>query len=223
MGDGNSFFDIILFAILAGYLVFKLRNVLGKRTGHEERHSDPFAPAPEEKSETDNVIQLPDRDPDSRGPEDESGDLSDLMRLKMADSSFDEVEFLKGARTAFEWIVEAFAKGETESLQPLLSNDLFGAFASAVEAREAASETQETRIASFRSALINDVDLAGSVARVTVEFITDQVKTTFASDGSIVDGDPDKIETVTDLWTFERDISEGDPNWRLVATRVPEE
>ena len=63
----------------------------------------------------------------------------------------------------------------------------------------------------------------GSVAHVTVEFITDQVKVTRAADGSVVDGDPDKIETVTDLWTFERDIATQDPNWHLVATRVPEE
>jgi predicted lipid-binding transport protein (Tim44 family) len=98
-----------------------------------------------------------------------------------------------------------------------------GAFSGAVEAREQAGESQETTISSFRSALISEVKLTGSVARVTVEFITDQVKVTRGADGSVVDGDPDRIETVTDLWTFERDISSRDPNWHLVATRVPEE
>lgn len=223
MGDGIAFFDIILFALLAGFLFFRLRNVLGKRTGHEERHSDPFSPAPERSSKSDNVIQLPDRERDELGGAQDDGELSDLMRVKMADPSFDEIEFLKGARTAFEWIVEAFAKGDLDGLRPLLGDDLMGAFAGAVEAREQAGETQETTISSFRSALISEVKLTGSVARVTVEFITDQVKVTRASDGSVVDGDPDRIETVTDLWTFERDISARDPNWHLVATRVPEE
>jgi len=223
MGDGIAFFDIILFALLAGFLFFRLRNVLGKRTGHEERHTDPFSPAPEKSSSSDNVIQLPDRDPNGRADGQEDNELSDLMRVKMADPSFDEIEFLKGARTAFEWIVDAFAKGDLDGLRPLLGEDLMGAFTGAVEAREQAGETQETTISSFRSALINEVKLTGSVARVTVEFITDQVKVTRGADGSVVDGDPDKIETVTDLWTFERDISSDDPNWRLVATRVPEE
>lgn len=223
MGDGFAFFDIILFALLAGYLVFKLRNVLGKRTGHEERHTDPFSPAPERSPNSDNVIKLPDREQGSAATDEDGGELSDLMRVKMADPSFDEIEFLKGARTAFEWIVDAFAKGDLDGLRPLLGDDLMGAFSGAVEEREKAGETQETTISSFRSALINDVQLTGSVARVTVEFITDQVKVTRAEDGSVVDGDPDRIETVTDLWTFERDISSHDPNWRLVAARVPED
>jgi predicted lipid-binding transport protein (Tim44 family) len=223
MGDGIAFFDIILFALLAGFLFFRLRNVLGKRTGHEERHTDPFSPAPERSSKSDNVIQLPDRERDQQGVTQDDAELSDLMRVKMADPSFDEIEFLKGARTAFEWIVEAFAKGDLDGLRPLLGDDLMGAFSGAVEAREQAGESQETTISSFRSALISEVKLTGSVARVTVEFITDQVKVTRGADGSVVDGDPDRIETVTDLWTFERDISSRDPNWHLVATRVPEE
>ncbi|WP_420402949.1 Tim44/TimA family putative adaptor protein [Nisaea sp.] len=223
MGDGIAFFDIILFALLAGFLFFRLRNVLGKRTGHEERHTDPFTPAPERPSKADNVIKLPDRERDEPGGEQGDDELSDLIRVKMADPSFDEVEFLKGARTAFEWTVEAFAKGDLDGLRPLLGDDLMGAFTGAVEAREQAGETQETTVSSFRSALISDVKLTGSIARIEVEFITDQVKVTRAADGSVVDGDPDKIETVTDLWTFERDIASRDPNWRLVAARVPEE
>lgn len=223
MGDGSALFEIILFAILAGFLVFKLRGVLGKRTGHEERHSDPFSPAPEQGNKSDNVIQLPGRDGETDTAEQQDGELSEALRLKMADPSFDEIEFLKGARTAFEWVVESFAKGDQDSLRPLLADDLMSAFAGAIDAREKAGETQETTISSIRSALISEVHLVGSIARVTVEFITDQVKATRAEDGSVVDGDPDKIETVTDLWTFERDVAGRDPNWRLVATRVPDE
>ena len=164
MGDGSALFEIILFAILAGFLVFKLRSVLGKRTGHEERHSDPFSPAPEQGNKSDNVIQLPGRDAENSVGEQQDGDLSEGMRLKMADPSFDEIEFLQGARTAFEWVVTSFAKGDREALRPLLADDLMSAFAGAIDAREQAGETQETTVSSFRSALINDVHLAGSVA-----------------------------------------------------------
>lgn len=223
MGDSSALFEIILFAILAGFLVIKLRGVLGKRTGHEKRHGDPFSAPPEQDSSSDNVIQLPGRDADGANGERPDGELSGTMRLKMEDPSFDEIEFLKGARTAFEWVVDSFAKGDRDALRSLLADDLMIAFAGALDAREEAGETQETTISSMRSALINDVHLAGSVARVTVEFITDQVKITRAADGAVIDGDPDKIETVTDLWTFERDISGQDPNWRLIATGVPEE
>ena len=223
MGDNSALFEIILFAILAGFLVIKLRGVLGKRTGHEKRHRDPFSAPPEQDSSSDNVIHLPGRDADSVNGGRPDGELSEIMRLKMEDPSFDEIEFLKGARTAFEWIVDSFAKGDREALRPLLTDDLMTAFAGAIDAREEVGEIQETTISSIRSALINEVHLAGSIARVTVEFITDQVKITRAADGIIIDGDPDKIETVTDLWTFERDISGQDPNWRLIATDVPEE
>lgn len=224
MGDGFAFFDIILFAFLAGFLVLKLRSVLGRRTGNEQRRPDPFANPREELSGNDNVVQLPDRAGERKsGPDATAAEMSGLMRLKMADPSFEEIGFLKGAKKAFEWIVDSFAKGDAEALRPLLSDALFGRFADAIEAREQAGETQETRIASMRSALIGKVELTGSLALVEVEFVTDQVKVTRDAKGEVVDGDPDRIETVTDLWTFERDISDPDPNWRLVATRVPEE
>jgi predicted lipid-binding transport protein (Tim44 family) len=241
--SNGSLFEILLYAALAAFVLFRLRSVLGKRTGHEERH-DPFAdehaandqdgPARDDDRDDGNVISLPGND---RGPQAASADTAtdeELMqsadtlpagitRIKLADSSFDEVEFLRGGRAAFEMIVQAFASGDRDGLKPLLTPDLHRSFVTAIYEREKERETQETTIVTIRSSDIVEASLIGSMAKVTVEFITDQVKVTRDVDGAVVDGDPDRIETFTDLWTFERDISAKDPNWALVATNVPDE
>lgn len=226
MGDGFAFFDIIIFAMLAGYLVFQLRRVLGRRTGHEQRRSNPFSRQPDDAADNDNVVALPDHGV-NESPADEEANLdptvSGLTQLKMLDPSFDDREFLRGSKAAFDWIVSAFARGDTDELRNLLSPALLQSFEAAIEQRDAAGETLDTTVASIKSALIDDVVLNGAVAAVTVEFVSDQVKVVRNAEGAVVDGDPDKIETLTDIWTFSRDIQSNDPNWQLVATRDPEE
>ncbi len=234
MSDGFASIDIILFAMLAAYLVFQLRRVLGRRTGNERR-VDPFA-APEDaeknargESAADNVVPLPDRT--QQGIEDGSFEEEEepetlaagLMRLKRADPSFDEKEFTRGAKAAFEYIVGAFADGDTDRLRPLLSPALFGGFASEIQRRDDAGETLETTVSSVRAADVIEARLNGAMAEVTVEFTSDQVKVARDAEGEVIDGEPDKIETITDIWTFSRDTRTDDPNWQLVATRVPEE
>jgi predicted lipid-binding transport protein (Tim44 family) len=120
-------------------------------------------------------------------------------------------------------IVQAFAAGDRDALKPLLTEDLHRSFVTAIYEREKERETQETNIVTIRSSDIVEASLIGSIAKVTVEFVTDQVKVTRDVDGNVVDGHPDRIETLTDLWTFERDVSSRDPNWALVATRVPDD
>jgi predicted lipid-binding transport protein (Tim44 family) len=227
MGDGFAFFDIIIFAMLAGYLVFQLRRVLGRRTGNEEqRRGNPFKRQPEDAAENDNVIAPPDRATDESPAEETAGfdpEVDGLTQLKLADPSFDDREFLRGAKGAFEWIVAAFAKGDRGELKNLLSPSLYESFEVAIGQREQANETLETTISSMKSATIDDVVLEGSVVSITIEFVTDQVKVTRDSHGAVVEGDPSKIETLTDIWIFARDLRSRDPNWQLVATRDPEE
>jgi predicted lipid-binding transport protein (Tim44 family) len=216
--------DIVFFAVLAGFLAYQLHRVLGRRTGNERRRPDLFTSPRHEAQEQDNVISLPDRptalDIEPVNTETLSGRL---MQLKMADPSFDDREFARGARTAFEWIVSAFARGDTDTLRPLLSDDLYAGFASAIQARDDAGETLETTVSSIRSADIADVQLVDQVANVTVEFVSEQVKCVRDGNGVVVDGDPDRMETITDIWTFARDTRLNDPNWKLVATRTPED
>jgi predicted lipid-binding transport protein (Tim44 family) len=227
MGDGFAFFDIIIFAMLAGYLVFQLRRVLGRRTGQEdEQRGSPFKRQPEDAAENDNVVALPDRDVKESPAEEMSGldpEMNGLTQLKLADPSFDDREFLRGAKGAFEWIVAAFARGDKKELEKLLGPVLFGSFEDAISQREQAGETLETTISSMKSATIDDVAFDGHLVSITVEFITDQVKVTRDASGEIVEGDPNRIETLKDIWVFGRDFRSNDPNWQLIATRDPEE
>lgn len=220
------YLDIILLAMLAGFVIFKLHSVLGRRTGNERKQPDPFAEAPKTNDNA-NVVRLPDRSADSVAAIDGSAPGSSMaagiMQIKLADDQFDEREFLHGAKSAFALIVEAFAKGDVDSLKPLLSKDLFAGFASAIEARETAGEVQETTIVTIRSADVVEASLEQTIAKVTVEFVTEQVKVTRDAAGEVVDGDPDRIDILTDIWTFARNIRDKNPNWELVATRVPED
>ncbi|MEQ8399012.1 Tim44/TimA family putative adaptor protein [Thalassobaculum sp.] len=220
------YLDIILLAMLAGFVIFKLRSVLGRRTGHERRPTDPFAEPPE-TNDNGNIVRLPDRSAESLDATDDDASGSSMaagiMQIKLADDSFDEREFLHGAKAAFAMIVEAFAKGDVDGLRPLLSRELYGGFASAIEAREKAGEVQETTIVTIRSADVVEASLENRIAKVTVEFVTEQVKVTRGPDGEVIEGDPDRIDILTDIWTFARDIGNRDPNWELVATRVPED
>lgn len=226
MSEGFPYFDILLFAALAGFLFFRLRSVLGRRTGNERPPENPYEANPDSQNENDNVIPLPNRS-EEEGSEEEAypeNPLSaGLLSVKMADRSFDEREFVVGAKVAFEMIVNAFASGDVDTLKMILSDKLYAGFAGAIEEREKAAETQETNLASIRSADIVGASLENHLAHVTIEFSSDQVKVTRDRDGDVIDGDPDMIETITDIWTFTRDVRSNDPNWQLTATSVPED
>jgi predicted lipid-binding transport protein (Tim44 family) len=224
MSDGFQFFDIILFAMVAAFLVLRLRSVLGRRTGTEQRR-DLFPPRPPEAS-TDNVVSLPDRNKAAPGPGLSTADAGPLplaaqiAAVRSADPSFEETGFLHGARGAFEMIVTAFAAGNTATLRPLLSDDVYERFAEAIRARTAAGETQETKLAATNAADIVEARVSGGrMVLITVRFVSDQVNVTRGSDGSVIDGEPDKTVERTDFWTFARDPRSADPNWQLVATR----
>jgi predicted lipid-binding transport protein (Tim44 family) len=223
MGD-FQYFDIILFAMIAAFLVLRLRSVLGRRTGNERRRelfvrrTSPIAdkPAPEKVATPGD----PDKDMASLAPADKPADAvaDGLSRIRRADPSFDPSQFLEGARTAFEMIVSAYAKGDKPALRPLLSDEVYQPFATTIDERAAAKETFETSDLRLDDAEIVDADLAGRTARVTVKLASRQINVTRAMDGSIVDGDPDHPVEKTDYWTFARDTRSADPNWVLVAT-----
>lgn len=220
MGDGYQFLDIVVFAVVAGLLVLRLRSVLGRRTGNERRR-DPFAPPPAGTAPPEKIVPLPARErplpPAGAAPPLAPG----LAGLKAADKSFDEGHFLAGARAAFEIIVNAFAEGDTAALQPLLSDQVFASFRQAIEARRARHETLKTNLLSLKSAEIVDAGQDGDSAQVTVKFVSDQLNVTRAADGSVVEGNPDQAEEKIDFWTFTRPLRSRDPNWTLVATHSP--
>jgi predicted lipid-binding transport protein (Tim44 family) len=216
MSGLSQYVDIILFAMIAGFLVFRLFSVLGRRTGLERRR-DPFA-----RRVSDKVMASPKRDKPALVPTlvvpPADTVAAGLAALRRADPGFDASHFIEGARAAFALIVDAFARGDAAALRPLLSPDVHRAFATAIEQRQAAGETLETRILR-----IDDVDIVragvdGHMAHVTVKFISQQINVTRAREGSVVDGDPEHPSEKIDTWTFARDMQSSDPNWVLVAT-----
>jgi predicted lipid-binding transport protein (Tim44 family) len=220
MGDFPHYFDIILFAMVAAFLVLRLRSVLGRRTGNERRRNNPLLRQAEPTG--DKVIAFGQR-PNGAAPPPATempGDAvaAGLARIRDADPSFDPPEFLSGARAAFEMIVAAFAEGDKDKLRPLLSDEVYEPFSKAIDERNAAHESLETRILSLKQIDIAEAELDGRIARVTLKIVSDQINVVRAHDGSIVDGDPEHAIEKTDFWTFARDTRSADPNWVLVAT-----
>jgi predicted lipid-binding transport protein (Tim44 family) len=220
MGDISHYFDIILFAMVAAFLVLRLRSVLGRRTGNERRRDPSYlrGPAPA----ADKIVPLA-TPPNAAAPVAPTPAAANpvaagLAQVTASDPDFDAPHFLDGARGAFELIVAAFAKGDKSELRPLLSDEVFTPFAAAIDERATAGETLETRIAKLKDIDIVEAGMSGRTARVTVKLISDQIHALRAHDGSVVDGDPDNVIEKTDFWTFARDTRSPDPNWQLVAT-----
>ena len=222
--ESFQYFDIILFALIAAFLVLRLRSVLGRRTGNERRR-ELFArrAAPvADKPGADRVTSLDgaERPPTLTAIAGKPADAvaEGLDRIRRADPGFDPQQFLAGARVAFEMIVTAFAKADKVGLRPLLSDEVYRPFAQTIDERLAAKEAVETRDLKLDDAEIVEAEIAGRTARVTVKLVSHQLTVTRAMDGSIVDGDPDRPVEKTDYWTFARDTRSADPNWLLVAT-----
>jgi predicted lipid-binding transport protein (Tim44 family) len=219
MGDDVSIFTTVLFAIIAGVVIFRLRGVLGKRTGSETQRPNPFVSGLTPPKGT--VEYFPPR-PEPE-PEEMDGPVSlaaGLARIHKADPKFDENAFLNGARTAFEHIIQAYVQGDRSTLKSLLSASVFASFDHAIAEREKASEAQEIRIEKFEDVDVREARLDGSYAYVTVRFVTQQIKVTRDKAGEAIDGDAAHAVEMIDLWTFSRDTGSSDPNWLLVATRT---
>lgn len=231
MGDGFVFIEIVIFAMIAAFLVYRLRSVLGRRDADEPRRPNPYAPAPTDRpaQRGDNVIPLPGRDrpaaadvPPPPAPGEPESLASTLARIAAADRMFEEKSFLQGARAAFKMIVEAFAAGDTAALRPLLADPVYNSFAAAIRQRQQAGHTLETTILRIVDADVSAARLDGRVADVSVTFVSEQIGVTRDAAGAVVDGDPKTAETVTDIWTFTRDTRSNDPNWLLSETVIPD-
>jgi len=225
MSNGFPFIDIIFFAAVALFIAFRLRNVLGRRTGHERR---PEAPTVTPKTR-DNVVSLPGREEQEQEQVeavfshiDDDELRQGLTAIRRADPDFDLEGFLMGARQAFEMVVDAFARGDTDLLRPLLADDVYGGFADAIEQRQQAGETLESEVVAIKQADVVEARLEDSRALVTVRFVSDQMNVTRDAEGNVIDGDPEHLAEIVDLWTFARDTTSRDPNWELASTGVGE-
>ncbi len=232
MSDGFAYIDILFFAMVAAFIAYRLRSVLGRRTGlerhpTERREQEAQARRGDAKADTDNVVSLPDRrgrpaEPFPDAAAAGTGVAGGLSALRAADPGFDMAGFLPGAKSAFGMIVDAFARGDLATLRPLLADQVYRNFQAAIDQREAAGERLETEIMAEPAAEFVDAAVQGRMARVTLRFVSRQINVTRDAQGRVVAGDPTRPEEVVDLWTFERDVRSSDPNWLLAETATPE-
>ncbi len=218
-GSGGFPIDLVLFGMIAAFLVLRLRSILGKRTGYEhppKPYQPPGAtargPVIDGKAEPTPTPANPSL-PDPASPAAQA-----LLGMQAVDRNFVPAGFLAGAEKAFTMIVTAFAAGDRATLRNLLSAETYAAFEGAIAAREAAGHSQRTEIRAIPSMTIVGAALAGSVATITVRFVSDQISLTLDANQNPVAG-TDAVTEITDLWSFERDLSKPDPAWRLVSAR----
>jgi predicted lipid-binding transport protein (Tim44 family) len=219
--------DLILFAMVAAFLVLRLRSVLGRRTGFERpRREGPAAYDPQAVRSGPGADVAPELPPAQIQPDGTRRTLPDprspvgqaLVRIRGVDPSFEPEGFLHGAEGAFRMIVEAFARGDRKTLQMLLSDDTYAGFEGEISRREQAAETQRSEVRSIQETQIEAADLRGTIADVTVRIVSDQVNLTTAKDGGVVAG-AEAVTELTDIWTFQRDLRSQDPTWKLVGTQ----
>jgi predicted lipid-binding transport protein (Tim44 family) len=233
-------FDIytIIFLALAVFIFLRLRSVLGQRTGRERPPYDPYSARDAVRSPaTDKVVTLPPRpaEPAATRPveppppstdrwkdvaESGSGVAAGLDAIAAADSSFDAKHFITGARAAYEMIVTAFAEGDRRQLRNLLSREVYDGFDAAIAEREGRGETAETRFVSIDGSTITTAELRARTAQITIRFVSKLISATRGRTGNVIEGNAEKVTDVTDVWTFARDVSSRDPNWKVVATEA---
>jgi predicted lipid-binding transport protein (Tim44 family) len=230
-------FDIytIIFLALAVFIFLRLRSVLGQRTGRERPPYDPYSARDAVRTPAnDKVVALPPRNADVTQPAEaaapgdrwkgiaESGSpvAAGLDAIAAVERNFDPAQFLTGGRAAYEMIVTAFAEGDRRNLKNLLSRDVYEGFEAAISERERRGETAETRFVSIDQAEIVGAEMRGRSAQVTVRFVSKLVSVTRDRTGAVIEGNAEGVTDVTDVWTFARDVSSRDPNWKLVATEA---
>jgi len=231
-------FDIytIIFLALAVFIFLRLRSVLGQRTGRERPPYDPYSAREPVRPATEKVVALPNRTAEAAAPKPaepvapgerwkgtaEAGTplAAGLDAVAAADSDFDPKHFVTGARTAYEMIVNAYAEGDRRTLKNLLAREVYDGFDAAISEREKRGETVENRFVSIDESDITAAEMRGRTAQITVKFHSKLVSATRDKNGNVIDGNAEKVTDVTDVWTFARDASSRDPNWKLVATEA---
>lgn len=209
---------IVILAMVFLFVAFRLWSVLGRRTGHEQTIARPAeaAPAPigAGRSLPDNMTSAPQARPAAVEPRAEAG----VRAIQAADGSFDPAQFLDGARSAYRMILEAYWRGDVDTLRRLVEDDVFDAFSAAIEERKAAGETLDNRLVSIENAVVEQARMNGQMAHVTVRFDADIAAVTRDADGNVLAGSLSDAVPTHDVWTFSRHVRADDPNWMLVET-----
>jgi predicted lipid-binding transport protein (Tim44 family) len=209
---------IVVLAMVFLFVAFRLWSVLGRRTGHEQTIARPAEPAPATigagRALPDaSTPQIP-----ARGALVEPRAETGIRQIASADGAFDAAHFLEGARSAYRMILEAYWRGDLETLRELTDDDVYDAFAGAIESRKAAGQVLDNRLVTIENAVIDQAVLSGQAAQVTVRFEADIAAVTRNTDGDVIAGSLTDAVPTHDVWTFGRQVRSADPNWILIET-----
>ena len=212
------FIDILIFAAIALFLIFRLRSILGNRDGFEQRRPEKSAFDATAQTENDNTPKkiVPLR---ANKTADKIADGRGLEAVRHADSSFRDDEFVQGAASAFGMILQAFADGDLATLRRLLAFDLYEEFAQSVHARTKDGDQLTITVHSINDVQLTDGSVKDFIASVTVTFVSEQSRSVKNSDGDVIEDETEERAVITDVWIFERDTQLNDPNWKLVETQ----
>ena len=198
MSNNFGYLDLILLAMIAGFIILRLRNVLGRKTGHEGKVASNLS---EKKFE----------------------EFKKTIKLKKQPTEFDtnqKKQFLKGAEIAYETIINSFAKGDKKSLKDLATEEMNKNFESAIEERNSKNIKSELTFIGIKSSTIEKFEKTAEALFFTVKFISEIISFKKDKDNNVIEGDPNKIKTVIDRWKFTRKISSMNPNWYLAETKT---
>ena len=246
----NGQIDLItlISLIVAAVAIFKLRSILGSRTDEDDKRVERLKTRERDPQQgpitgpTGDVITLPRRPrddvpvpvPDAAGdagerikayPAIDTSVTHGLLEVAKYDQALEPEAFVRGAGSAYEMIVTAFASGDRKTLKDLLSREVYDGFVAAITDRESRGEKVEQQFVGIKKADIVEAEMKGGTAFMTVRFVSELITASVDKAGTVLSGDPAKITDVTDIWTFSRDVSNArslaNPNWRLVATQAP--
>ena len=198
MSNNFGYLDLILLAMIAGFIILRLRNVLGRKTGHEGKVVSNLS---EKKFE----------------------EFKKTIKLKKQPTEFDinqKKQFLKGAEIAYETIINSFAQGDRKNLKDLVTEEMNKNFESAIEERNSKNIKSELTFIGIKSSTIEKFEKTAEALFFTVKFISEIISFKKDKDNNVIEGDPNKIKTVIDRWKFTRKISSMNPNWYLAETKA---
>tara|TARA_B100000575_G_C23051514_1_gene605323 strand:- start:167 stop:829 length:663 start_codon:yes stop_codon:yes gene_type:complete len=213
MGAMVPFIDIIIFAVIAVLLVIRLRSVLGQRSGYEQPQGEQPTNRFNDNENDSDVIPL-----HSKATDDAPVTLHGLDALRQIDRNFNEKDFIGGAKSAFEMILTAYAEGDLSQLKRLLGYDLLQSFTSSIQSRIAAKESLNITLDELREASILNISVVDQMASITMHFHSVQTRVAKDKNGETIDSEDTGAREFTDIWTFERDLTLSDPNWKLTET-----
>ena len=197
MSSSFGFLDLILLAMFAGFIILGIRNILGRRTGHQGKSINKFFPRGLE------IVKDIENNEDIK-----TGNIDENAKK----------QFLKGAEMAYEKIITSFAKGDKRSLKGLLGKDMFDRFSEVIEKRKSEQLRHETTFIGLKSAKILEFKKIENIYKVTVNFISEIITCTKDKNNKVIEGSADTIKTVNDVWKFSKNMWSQDPTWYLVDT-----